>query len=333
MAARPFVGYHAPSEQFAPTELVELAVAAERAGFDGLSISDHFHPWQENQGHAGHAWVTLAAIGARTERLEFGTSVTCPIYRYHPAQVAHAFATLAALYPGRVYLGVGTGEALNEAVIGDWGPHRERAARLAEAIRLIRELWSGEPVDFDGRYYQVRGAQLYDPPRPPPPIYVAASGPRSARLAGREGDGWITDAGTVRQRPELREAFLQAAREAGKDAARLPVSVELWVVVGDELEALAGARLWQFIPIFGEVVDVSGPRQIQQLAEERSSPERAMEGWLVSEDPVEHIAAIEALAALGVTRVFIHSPQNDQQRVIDFYGEQVLPALRAKGDG
>ncbi len=327
----PFIGYHAGSEQFTATQLVEYAVAAEAAGFDGLSISDHFHPWQDNQGHAGHAWLTLAAIGQRTERLVLGTSVSCPTYRYHPTQVAHAFASLAVLYPGRVFLGVGTGEALNEVSAGGgWGPYRERAERLVEAIRLIRRLWTGEWVNFEGRYYRVRSAKLYDKPATPPPIYVAASGPRSARIAGGEGDGWITDPGTARGRPEVGQAFVEAARAAGKDIDAMARIVELWVVVGEREEALAAARLWQFLPIFGEVVGVADPREIQRMAEERSSPERVIEGWVVSADPEDHVSAVQKLVGLGTTHILIHSPQADQRRVIDFYERKVLPAVRGR---
>lgn len=315
------IGYHAGYEQFAPGEVVEQAVAAEAAGFAAFSVSDHLHPWQENQGHAGHAWITLAAVGARTERLLLGTAVTCPIYRYHPLEVAHAFASLGVLYPGRVFLGVGTGEALNEAVVGHWGSYKERAARLAEAIQLIRRLWSEEYVDFDGKYFRVSGAKLFDKPAMPPPIYVAASGPKSARMAGREGDGWLADPATARNRPDVAQAFLDAG---GATKARI---VELWMVAGTREEALAAAPRWQFLPVFNEVVNLPDPRAVQRLAEERSSPERTVAGWLVSRDPDEHIAALRELASRGATHVFVHSPQQDWRKVIDFYARGVLPAF------
>jgi TAT-translocated FGD2 family F420-dependent dehydrogenase len=326
VSGAPFIGFHAAAEQFSPGEIVELGVAAEQAGFEGFSISDHLHPWQDNQGHAAHAWMTLAAVGARTERLVLGTAVTCPTYRYHPALVAHAFATLGALYPGRVFLGLGTGEALNERpTTGEWGSYRERAARLSEAVRLIRRLWSEEFVDFDGEYFKAGAVRIYDKPAAPIPIYVAASGPRSAHLAGREADGWITDPATARRRPEVRDALLEGAREAGRDEGSLARIVELWLVAGERDEALEAARLWQFLPVFNDVVDVADPRKVQRVAEERSSRERAVDGWLVSADPDEHVAAIEELAALGATHVFIHSPQHDQRRVIEFYEKLVLP--------
>jgi TAT-translocated FGD2 family F420-dependent dehydrogenase len=325
--ARPFVGYHCASEQFPPNELVELAIEAERAGFQGVTVSDHFHPWQDNQGHAGHAWSTLAAIGARTERLLIGSGVTCPTYRVHPAQVAHAFATLGVLYPGRVFLGVGTGEAVNEAPFEPWGRFNERAERLAEAITLIRRLWSGEWVDFDGRHYQARGAKLYDVPPAPMPIYVAASGVQSARLAGEYGDGWITDHGTLRRAKAQGLAFAEAASAAGKAPDELPRIVELWAIAGERDEAIAAARKWQFILAFPGVVDITDPREVQRVAEERVSLEQLVDTWVVGRAAEEHIAAIRELASHGATHVFLHSPQPDQRAVIEFYGKRVLPAL------
>lgn len=304
-------------------------MAAEAAGFDGLSVSDHFLPWQDNQAHAAHAWLTLAAAGQRTTRLHLATSVTCPTYRVHPAQVAHAFATLGALYPGRVALGVGTGEALNEmSAGGGWAPYRERAQRLVEAIRLIRQLWSGTWVDFDGRYYRVRNARIYDLPAEPVPIYVAASGPQSARIAGQEGDGWITDPATTHDRPEVRQSFEAAAREAGKNPQALERIVELYAVVGDRDEALESARLWRFLPAFDQIIDRSDPREIQRLAETHVSLDRVIERWTVSPRASDHIEAIRWLVQLGATRVYVHSPQRDQHRVIEFYGRAVLPAFR-----
>jgi len=325
---RPFVGYHCGSEQFAPAELVELAVEAERAGFQGVTVSDHFHPWQDNQGHAGHAWAMLAAIGARTQRLLMGTGVTCPTYRVHPAQVAHAFATLGVLYPGRVFLGVGTGEAVNEAPFANWGRYSDRAERLVEAIKLIRQLWSGEWVDFDGRYYQARSAKLYDVPSTAVPLYVAASGVRSARIAGAQGDGWITDQGTIRRGDAQRTAFADAARGAGKEPDEMPKIAELWAVVGEREDAIAAARPWQFLLAFNEVVDIADPREVQRTAEERVSSERVADTWVVSRDPDAHIAAIRELAAAGATHIFLHSPQPDQRAAIEFYGKHVLPGLR-----
>jgi TAT-translocated FGD2 family F420-dependent dehydrogenase len=325
----PLVGYVASHEQFASSDLIEYAVAAERAGFDALWASDHFHPWQDNQGHAGHAWITLAAIGQRTERLLLGTGITCPIYRYNPAEVAHAFASLGVLYPNRVFLGVGTGEALNEfAAGGGWGPYRERAERLAEAITLIRRLWTEDWVTFEGRYYRLDSANLYDKPARPVPIYVAGGGPRSARLAGQHGDGWITDPFTLTSRKDVAQAFKEGARAAGKDPAVMPRLAEPFVFVGSREEAREMARLWLYHTIPNEVLDMHDPRQIQRYSEEHSTPEQEMEQWVISADPQIHLDTIKRLVDAGATHVFVHSAQRDQRRFIDFYGREVLPALR-----
>jgi G6PDH family F420-dependent oxidoreductase len=243
--------------------------------------------------------------------------------------VAQAFATLAVLYPGRVFTGVGTGEALNELPAGGgWGPHRERLGRLDEAVRLIRRLWTGERVDFQGEYYRVEGARLYDTPSEPPPLYIAASGPRTAGLAGREGDGWITDIATARRgQAPVREAFEREARLAGKDPVSMPVLTELWAVVGSREEALEAAKKWRFIPAFNDVVGVASPHEVERVAEERVSLEQAASGWVISRDLGDHVEAIRALGEAGVTDVLIHPPQDDQGTVLDFYEREVLPAL------
>ncbi len=322
------IGFCLPHEQFPAPQLVENAVAAVDAGFQALWTSDHFHPWQHNQGHAGHAWITLAAIGQRTAAVPFGTGVTCPTYRYRPADVAHGFASLGVLYPGRVWLGVGTGEALNEkAAGGGWGPYRERAARLVEAIGLIRRLWAGEWVTHRGRYYELHSAHLYDLPPQPVPIYVAAGGPKSMRLAGEHGDGLIASPSDA-LKPKLRAAFEEGARAAGKDPATLPVLVEHYAVVGGEAEAKEGAELWRFGPTAWELLDVHDPREIERRAQEASSLEDVHASWTVSEDPAVHREAIQRLLENGVTHVFLHAPQQDQARVIAFFGERVLPLVR-----
>lgn len=324
----PVIGYHAAHEQFSAPELVRFAVAAEEAGFEAVWVADHFHPWQDNQGHAGHAWVTLAAIGQRTERLLLGTGVTCPIYRYHPAEVAHAFATLAGLHPGRVFLSVGTGEAINEAPFVGFGPYRERAERLAEAIVLIRRLWSGEWVDFEGEYFRANPAKLYDKPPQPIPIYVAAGGPRSARLAGEHGDGWITTQEVLRELPAAHEAFREGARAASKDPDRMPKMAELYVYLGDESEAVEAARCWQFSDVVMDALYVPDPREVQRLAEEKGDPRAVARRWLISRDPKDHLEAIRWMVEQGLTHIFIHAPQPDQLGVIRFYRQEVLPALK-----
>jgi TAT-translocated FGD2 family F420-dependent dehydrogenase len=290
------IGFVLSHEQFPAPQLIELGVAAEQAGFDELWTSDHFHPWQDNQGHAGQAWITLAALGERTRSIPFGTGVTCPLFRYRPAIVAQAFASLALLSPGRVFLGLGTGEALNEVPAGGgWDDPRGRLERLTEATALIRQLWSGDWVTHRGRYYHVEKARIYDPPPLAVPIYLAASGRRTARAAGEVGDGWI-NLGEGLGRPEIREAFREGARSAGKHPDRLPVLVESFVIVGGTPEAEEAARLWRFMQLGpANLLDKPDPREIQRLAEERVALEDVYRDWVVSEDPQVHIEAIHKL--------------------------------------
>src|SRR5690606_22856746 len=191
------VGYKASAEQFAPRELVEYAVQAEELGLDTVMISDHFLPWRHNGGHAPFALAWLAAVAERTSRISVGTSVLPPSFRYDPAVIAQAFATLSLLSEGRVILGVGTGEALNEIAVSgrEWPEFKERFARLREAVRLMRELWTKDDVTFDGDYYQLVDAKIYDRPEQPVPVYIAAGGPVVAKYAGRAGDGFICTSG------------------------------------------------------------------------------------------------------------------------------------------
>jgi alkanesulfonate monooxygenase SsuD/methylene tetrahydromethanopterin reductase-like flavin-dependent oxidoreductase (luciferase family) len=230
------------------------------------------------------------------------------------------------MYPGRVFLGLGTGEAVNElAAGGGWGPYAEREARLREAIALIRRLWSGEFISHEGAF-TVSNAKIYTRPAEPISIYVAASGPKSAALAGELSDGWITDGRTFLERPAVRRAFDGARR--GRD---VPILIEQYVFVGDEAEALEAARLWLFAPVADQVIAMDDPRAIQRLAEERSPPERVIESWLISRDPQPHIDRLRALFEAGASHVAVHSAQEDQERCIAFYGQQVLPALRLEG--
>jgi TAT-translocated FGD2 family F420-dependent dehydrogenase len=325
------IGYVLSHEQFRTPELLEIGVAAEQAGFDMLWTSDHIHPWQDNQGHAGHAWVTLAALGQRTQRIPFGTGVTCPTYRYHPSVVAHAFASLGVLYPGRVFLGVGSGEALNEqAATGQWGDYDERSARFVEAVELIRKLWGGQPVTHKGTYYTVEGLKLYDVPATPVPLYMAAEGPESMRLAGLYGDGLITDAKSALQ-PEMREPFAAGAREAGKNAGSMPIHAELFVYVGDQAQAKDVAKRWRFLPkAWSDYVNVPDPREIDRRAQQEVPLDEVLQMWVVSPDPQAHIAKLNELIDGGVTHIYVHAGNDDQRQAIEFYRDEVLPKVRGE---
>jgi TAT-translocated FGD2 family F420-dependent dehydrogenase len=320
------VAFMLAHEQFSVPELIRLGASAESAGFDLVATSDHFQPWQANERHAGQAWVTLGALGQRTQRVWMGPTVTCPTLRYNPAVVAEAFATLSLLYPGRIFLGLGSGEALNEqAATGEWPQWRERWDRLIEAVSIIRELWAGEPLRHRGAHYTVEG-KLYDPPAEPIPLLLAANGPKAMKLAGEHGDGLITDPQTWQQH---KGEWEKGARSAGKDPGAMPVLVEAFVVVGDQREAQAAAKLWNFIPkAFKGYQNIPDPVQIEQRAQTELPLPKVFGDWTVGSDPDTHVQTINKLFHSGATIVNIHSGQADQQKVIEFYGREVLPRVR-----
>jgi TAT-translocated FGD2 family F420-dependent dehydrogenase len=326
---RGMIGYMLAHEEFPVPELVQIGALASQAGFHVLATSDHFQPWQANEGHAGEAWVTMGALGAQAPRSWMGTTLTCPTLRYNPAVVAEAFASLSALYPGRVFLGVGSGEALNEqAATGTWPKWQERWDRLIEAMTVIRQLWGGQPVSFKGKYYTVE-ARLYDPPPQPIPLLTAANGRKSMRLAGQHGDGLVTDPKTWKQHKAEWES---GARAAGKNPAEMPVLVEQYVVVGDRKEAEQAAELWRFGPkAFKTLYNVRDPAEIQRQAEAGTTLQEVTQGWAIGTDPAVHVAKIHELLDSGVSIVNIHSGQRDQRKVVEFYGRHVLPQVRQAG--
>jgi TAT-translocated FGD2 family F420-dependent dehydrogenase len=322
------VGFVLSHEQFTVPQLVELGVAAEQAGFDLISASDHFQPWQTNQGHSGFVWVTLGALGQRTKHIMMGTGVTCPTYRYPPAVVAQAFATLGLLYPGRIFLGVGSGEALNEtAATGAWAKKPERSERLVEAVEVIRQLWTGQQVSHQGKYYRVN-ARLYDVPQVPVPIFMAGNGPKAIHRAGQYGDGLITDPKSWKANKGKFEA---GAKAAGKNPTQMPTLVEHFVVVGDKSDAEEAAQLWRFLPkAWQPYFNIPDPRTIQERAAAEVPLEEVYKEWPVSTDPEVHAQSLFELFQAGVTEAHVHSGQHDQMRVIDFYGREVLPRVRRR---
>ncbi len=327
------LGWKASAEQFGPRTLVELAVLAEELGFDSVWVSDHFQPWRHTDGHAFFSPAWLAAVGERTRRVTLGTSVLTPTFRYHPAVVAQAFATLGVLYPGRIVLGVGTGESMNEApVVGiEWPDFRERFRRLSEAVRLIRRLWTEDFVEFEGEYYRVRGATVYDRPERPLPIYVAASGEVAARFAGRQGDGFICTSGKGMElyRDRLLPAVQEGAKAAGRDVEALEKTIEVKVSFDtDRARALADTRIWAALALSPEEkVGVHNPREMEERAARVAHPERR---WLVSDDPEQHVEQIAPYLELGFTHLVFHHPGDDQARFLRLYAKEILPRLRRR---
>jgi coenzyme F420-dependent glucose-6-phosphate dehydrogenase len=324
------LGYKASAEQFGPVELLEFARHAERAGLEIVAISDHFQPWRHRGGHAPNALAWLGAATVATERATLGTSVLTPTLRYHPSVIAQAFATLAVMAPGRVFLGVGTGEAMNETpVTGDAFPGRkERRLRLAEAIELIRELWTGERVDFEGDWYRTSNATIYDRPDDPVPIYIAASGPLAAKLAGRLGDGFITTSG---KDPELYEKLLSALAEgaeaAGRDPAEITRMIEVKVSYDRDPDFVRDTcGWWAALALTPEEKEgVEDPIEMERLAD--AAIDRAPSRFIVSSDPEEIAAGIRRYADLGFDELLLHAPGEDQARFLDQFAEDVLPLL------
>lgn len=327
------LGYKASAEQFGPAELADFAVLAEQAGFDSVFVSDHFQPWRHDGGHAPAALPWLGAVGARTERILLGTSVLTPTFRYHPAVIAQAFATLGVLYPGRVILGVGSGESLNEVPLGlQWPDGKERFARLKEAVTLIKKLWSEDRVSFDGSYYSTDKATVYDKPERPVPIYIGASGPAATRLAGRVADGFITTSGKA---PELYSdtllpALAEGAAKADRTVDDLDLLIEMKVSFDHDRErALHDTKYWGALALTPEQKSgVEDPIEMQRLADDLPV-EQAASRWIVSTDPDEHVEKIRHYVDLGFRHLVFHAPGPDQARFLELYGSEVLPRLRA----
>lgn len=326
-------GYKASAEQFGPSELLALSLDAERQGFDTIAISDHFQPWRHHGGHGPAALPWLGAVAARSESAFIGTSVLTPTLRYQPAVIAQAFATLGCLAPGRVFLGIGTGEALNETpVTGDaFPPVKERRMRLAEAIKLIRALWTEERVDFEGEFYRAVKATVYDRPEEPVPIYVAASGPLAAKLAGRAGDGLIVTSG---KDPGLYDTLVAAAAEgagkAGRDAGALKHMIEVKVSYDHDVAyAKDACRPWAALALTGEEkAGIEDPLEMEKAGD--AAADRAHTRFIVSDDPEEVVEKIAAYVDLGFNELVFHFPGDDQERQTNAFAADVLPRLRER---
>ena len=326
-------GYKASAEQFGPRELLEFSVIAEEVGFNSVVVSDHFQPWRHTDGHAPYSFAWLAALGERTRSISLGTSVVTPTFRYHPSIVAQAMGTLGSLYPGRVFLGVGTGESMNEVPsIGiEWPEQKERFARLKESITLMQRLLSEDRVTFDGEYYRTHNATIYDRPDESVPLYVAASGPAAAKLAGRVADGFICTSGKA---PELySETLIPALNEGAEKAGRDPNSIERMIEMKvsfdtDVDRTFQDTRYWGALALKPEEkMGVEDPMELERLAD-ALPVERAASRWIVSSDPEEQIARIQPYIDLGFTHLVFHAPGPDQERFLRLYAKEVLPRLR-----
>jgi coenzyme F420-dependent glucose-6-phosphate dehydrogenase len=329
------IGYKASAEQFAPTRLLDYSVEAENLGLDIIAVSDHFQPWRHHGGHAPAAMTWMGAAGQATQRAVFGTSVLTPMLRYHPSVVAQSFATLGSMNPGRVFLGVGSGEAMNEtpATGAEFPGHKERRMRLAESIKLIRRLWTEERVDFEGEFYRTSKATIYDRPEQPIPIYLAASGPLAAKLAGRVGDGFICTSG---KDPELYRTLIanveEGAATARRDSSEIRRMIEIKVSYDRELDyAYEACHFWAALALSAEQKQgIEDPLEMQRLA--GANLDRAHTRFIVAADPLEVVDRITPYLELGFQDLVIHTPGDDQGRALRQFGEDVLPLLRARAE-
>jgi coenzyme F420-dependent glucose-6-phosphate dehydrogenase len=324
--------FAASTEEFLPSELIEQARAAEQAGFDGLGVSDHFAPWWP-EGRASSGWVHLAAVGQVTTK-PIGTGVTPIVHHYHPGLVAQAWMSLEELYPGRVFLGVGSGESVNEVPLGlDWPSPAEQIERLDQGLEAITRLWAGETVTMDAGWFRLKEARLYTRAPQRPRLYVSAFGPQAAQVAGRYGDGLWT-LGDPESAPEVIDAYREACARNGKEEGEIIVQAGFHLAA-DEEAAIRGARHWkatQLPEVYKD--DIPDPADMLARADEQMSDEEfAHEGFLVGADAGEHVERIRAMQGVGATVVSLQLIGNaDPMGSIRRYGAEVLPELRRATD-
>ncbi|MGV8851696.1 MAG: glucose-6-phosphate dehydrogenase (coenzyme-F420) [Rhodoglobus sp.] len=333
------LGYKASAEQFAPRELVEIAVAAEAHGMESVAVSDHFQPWRHEGGHAPFSLSWMAAVGERTSTIRIGTSVMTPTFRYNPAVLAQAFATMGCLYPGRIMLGVGTGEALNEIATGfrgageqEWPEFKERFARLRESVRLMRALWTDDRVSFEGEYYSTHEASIYDRPDQPIPIYIAAGGPMVARYAGRAGDGFICTSGKGMEL--YNKALIPGVKEGAAKADRTFDDIDRMIEIKlsydtDADLALENTRFWAPLALSKEQKhDITDPIEMERAADALPI-EQIASRWIVGNDPDKVVEEIRQYVDAGLNHLVFHAPGGDQRRFLELFERDIAPRLRA----
>ncbi|MFF0499802.1 glucose-6-phosphate dehydrogenase (coenzyme-F420) [Nocardia aobensis] len=329
------LGYKASAEQFGPRELVELGVLVEEHGLDSATVSDHFQPWRHKGGHAPFSLAWMTAVGERTSRIQLGTSVLTPTFRYNPAVIAQAFATLGVLYPERIMLGVGTGEALNEIATGykgEWPEFKERFARLRESVDLMRALWSGDRVDFEGQYYTTVGASIYDVPPSGIPVYIAAGGPVVARYAGRAGDGFICTSGKGMDlyTEKLMPAVTEGAEKVGRTLDDIDRMIEIKISYDTDPElALENTRFWAPLSLTAEQKhSITDPIEMEAAADALPI-EQIAKRWIVASDPDQAVEQIKPYVDAGLNHLVFHAPGHDQRRFLDLFARDLAPRLRA----
>jgi len=318
-------------ELYHPNFFLELVPLVDKAGFDTLWASDHFHPWADTNASCCFTWTWIAAAAERTKKVRIGTAVTCPTFRYHPAIVAQAFATLRAMYPDRIFLGLGTGEAMNEVPLGyPWPSVKERIERFEESIQLMRKLWTEEWVDFKGKYYRLKQAKLYVKPATPVPIYVSSFGPKVAEIAGKYADGYLT---TLVSEEHLRNVLIPAiergAKKMGRDPSKLERVVELGVAYDrDYTKALKKVRFWagsmfHFVFKYG----VADPRDLEAMGN-LVGDEQVAKAFTIGTKSEDFISKIESLIKMGFDQIYLQSTSPDEEAFIHLCAKEILPYVK-----
>ncbi len=326
------IGYQMSLEQFQPDVALGHAMLAEDAGFESIWASDHFMPWFHTNAATGFAWSWLGSAAQATKKIRFGTGLTCPILRYHPALVAQAFATLDHMYKDRIFLSLGTGEALNEMPLGyNWPSYNQRIRKLAESIEIIRRLWSGELLSYKSNHYTVRKAKLYTLPKGKIPIFVAAAGPTAAEFAGRAGDGLLTVAAPDDAffKNVLFPAVERGLKASQKDTVSFQKNVEVQVSYDEDYEsAIRSARPWagSLMPVFYKYA-IPDPKEIENHGNLVGN-EQLAETWVIATSSEPIIKCIERYTNLGFTGIHITSSSPSQEKFIDLFKKQVLPSMK-----
>ena len=328
--AEPRIGYAAMLEQFAPQELLGFCQAAEAAGFDGIMAADHVQPWVPQQGNAAFVWSFMTAAAERTKG-DVGPGVTCPSFRQHPAIVAQAAATMAAMYPDRFWLGLGSGEALNEHVVGGYWPEApERIARMFEAIEIMRKLFSGKDVKHKGEFYRMETMRLWTMPATPPPIYVATAGPITAKKTGALCDGLITVGAPEEKIEMIFEKCREGCREAGNDPTKFQFILQLHLSWAETDEAAMQNALveWPNGGMKFPKQDIRSPYDFAQMAK-IVRPEDFDGRMLISSDLEAHRREIQRFLDMGFHKIYLHNVGRNQAEWAAAFGREVLPALHA----
>jgi coenzyme F420-dependent glucose-6-phosphate dehydrogenase len=324
------LAYWCGQEQYDPYKLLEFATIAEVVGFDIIAVSDHFHPWSDKGGQSGFPWIIATLIAEKTKRVEVGTAVTTPLFRYHPAIVAQAFATLAYLYPGRIFLTLGTGHSMNETPLGfKWPEFKEKVERLEEAIEIIKLLWEKEFVTYIGNYYKLYKAKLYTKPKSKIPLYIATSNKYVARIAGKYADGILVNPRGLENYNEIIQSMERAAIKAGRDPKKLKKLMEFKVSYDVDYEkALNSTLFWASTAIPRDKREkISDPRELESMVT-KEEIEKIKRTWLITSDTDEIIKTLEQFLKLNFDIIFIHSSSPDEKKFLSVLGRDILPWMR-----